>query len=213
MTTVNRPIDVEITDTKPHPGRRMTEEEFVAWCDEDTKAEWVDGEVIVMAPSSDGHARLNLWVARVIAELAEQRSLGEVRGPQTQIRIGPKRQRREPDVVFVAKDRRDIIRANHIEGAPDLIIEIVSPESVTRDWRDKYQAYEAAGVREYWVIDPNAQRMDAYQLGSEGYTQIAEVDGLVRSEVLHGFFIRTSWLWQDPLPKLAEVMRELGVRI
>lgn len=213
MTTFNRPIDIEISDAKPHPGRRMTEEEFISWCDEDTKAEWVDGEVIVMSPANSAHVRLNLWLGRVIGEFVEHHDLGEVLGPQAQIRIGPKRQRREPDLLFVSKPRRDIIRTNHVEGPPDLIIELVSPESITRDWRDKYQAYEAAGVREYWVIDRNAQRMDAYQLGAEGYAQIEETDGAVRSDVIPGFYLRSAWLWQDALPKVADVMRELGVRI
>jgi Uma2 family endonuclease len=156
---------------------------------------------------------LNIWLTRVLGEFVEHHDLGQVRGPQTQIRIGPKRQRREPDVLFVSQSRRDVIRTNHIEGPPDLIIELVSPDSITRDWRDKYQAYEAAGVREYWVIDRNAQRMDAYQLGPGGYALIDEKDGTVRSGVIAGFYLRPAWLWQDPLPKVADVMRELGVRI
>ena len=91
-------------------------------------------------------------------------------------------------------------------------MEIVSPDSIARDWRDKYHAYEAAGVPEYWVIDRPSQRLVAYRLGDNGYELIPESDGVVRSAVLPGFFIRPKWLWQDPLPKVAEVLRELGVR-
>ncbi|HEV2292563.1 MAG TPA: hypothetical protein VGR35_01830 [Tepidisphaeraceae bacterium] len=54
MTTIERASErEEVSDGKPHPGRRMTEEEFVEWCDDKTHAEWVDGEVIVMSPVSD----------------------------------------------------------------------------------------------------------------------------------------------------------------
>ena len=212
MTTVNDAIDRDTSDQKPHPGRRMTEEEFVEWCDEDTQAEWIEGEVIIMAPESDAHADLNGWLYILVRSFVEDRDLGVVRGPRTQIRIGPKRQRREPDLLFVAGIRRDIIRKNHVEGAPDLIVEIVSPDSVTRDWRDKFHAYAAAGVREYWVVDLLHKRLDVYRLGDNGYEVIPETDGVVRSAVLPGFFIRPKWLWQEPLPKVAEALGELGVQ-
>src|SRR5437868_15499435 len=99
MTTLNRGVEPsEISDGKPHPGRRMTEEEFVAWCDEDTKAEWVDGDVIVMAPVSDAHSNLNGWLLALIRLFVENHDLGEVRGSEFQARFGNLRRRRVPDV-------------------------------------------------------------------------------------------------------------------
>src|SRR5688500_2046697 len=155
MAMLNDIINDKVVEgRKPHPGRRMTEEEFVEWCTEKTKAEWVDGEVIVMSPVNESHWRLNIWLTAILVGFIEHHDLGELCGPKTQIRLTLAKQRREPDLLFIAKDRKSIIHRNHIEGAPDLVIEIVSPESVTRDWREKYAAYEASGVREYWVIDP-----------------------------------------------------------
>ncbi len=164
-----------------------------------------------MSPVNDSHWRLNNWLTRLLGTFVEHHDLGELCGPQTQIRLAWQKQRREPDLLFIAKVRKGIIHRNHIEGAPDLVIEIVLPESVTRDWRDKYAAYEASGVREYWVIDPMSQRMDAYALTDASYKQIAEVEGIVRSGVLPGFFLKPEWLWQDPLPKVAGILKELGI--
>jgi Uma2 family endonuclease len=205
--------DVEgVADGKPPPGRRMTEEEFVAWCDENTKAEWIDGEVIVVSPASAKHVRLARFLLHILDALVTERDLGEVLGTELQVRLGPQRRRRVPDVLFVAKGRLAIIRSHHVEGAPDLIIEIVSPDSEARDWRDKHLEYEAAGVRDYWVIDQQSQVVEADALGTDGrYMRIPEQDGTLSSSVLPGFRLELAWLWQDPLPNTRAILKELGV--
>ena len=196
---------------KAPPRLRMTEDEFVAWCDEDVKAEWVDGEVIVHSPANIKHVRLEKFLLQVVDGFVTHHDLGEVIGPEFQIRLGALR-RRVPDILFVAKERLDIIQSNHIEGAPDLVMEIVSPDSLARDWREKYLEYEAVGVREYWVIEPMAERVEAYALGEDKrYARIEEKDDAVHSLVLPGFYLKPAWLWQDPLPKVVDVLRELQV--
>lgn len=214
MTMTNDIIDDALADgRKPHPGRRMTEEEFVEWCTEKTRAEWVDGEVILMSPVNRAHGRLNIWLIQVLGRYVEHHDLGEILGPETQIRLPAPTQRREPAILFIPKARSAIVRPTYVDGPPDLIIELVSPESVARDWREKYSAYQASGVREYWVIDPMAERADFYVLRDEKYQLINPVEGAVRSEVLPGFYIRPEWLWQDPLPKVAGIIKELGVAL
>lgn len=194
------------------PRRRMTEEEFVAWCDEDVKAEWVDGEVIVHSPANIWHVRLAKFLLQLLDGFAVRYDLGEVLGPELQIRFSGLRRRRVPDILFIRKERSSIVRSGHIEGAPDLVIEIVSPDSVARDWREKYLEYEAAGIREYWVIDPMAESVEAYALGADGrYTRIEVQDDAIHSTVLPGFYLKPAWLWQEPLPKVGDVLREMGV--
>jgi Uma2 family endonuclease len=189
----------------------MTEEEFVAWCNEDTRAEFVDGEVIVLSPESRIDEALQWLIGGVLSIYVEQRGLGEVYGPnmQTRLRVG---RRRSPDLIFVRTDRLHLFAEKHFEGAPDLAVEIVSADSGARDWHDKYLEYEASGVREYWVIDPAIQRVDAYALNDAGrYELLPLTDGAYRSIVVPGFFLRPEWLWQDPLPNKLELLRELGV--
>ncbi len=200
------------TKPKPAPRRRMTEEEFVAWCDEDTKAEWIDGEVIVASPASLVHVRYASFLLQIMAALARQHDLGEVLGPEFQVRLASQHRRRVPDVLFVAKERADILKANHVEGAPDLVIEIVSPDSLARDWREKYLEYEAAGASEYWIIDPMSRRVEVYALGEDGkYARLRKKDRALHSTVLKGFYLKPDWLWQEPLPNPLEILKELGV--
>ena len=92
-------------------------------------------------------------------------------------------------------------------------MELVSPESVVRDWHDKYRDYERAGVREYWVIDRIEHRVETFALGRDGkYRQIEEQKGKIASTVLKGFYLRPEWLLAPQPPELLKVLRELGVK-
>ena len=195
------------------PTGPMTEDEFVAWCDEDVKAEWVDGEVIIMSPASSRHVQIATWLIRVMGDFVEDRDLGAVLGTELMIRLGRQRRRRVPDILFVARERLGLLRKNHFEGAPDLAIEIVSPDSRERDCRDKFDDYRKGGVREYWIIDPDEEELSAYALGANRrYAAIPPVDGRVHSEVIPGFFLRPEWLWRSPLPRKADVLRAMRRR-
>lgn len=192
----------------PPPGRRLSEDEFVAWCGEDTRAEWVDGEVIVMSPASWIHARLTRFLMSLLGDFADLKKLGEVVGVEFSVRLNTKR--RLPDVLFVANERLNNLHPKYLEGPPNLIIEVVSDDSVDRDWRTKYYEYEAAGVDEYWIVDPLYQRLEAYRLADgKAYQRIVPIEGKVASQVVAGFYLRNEWLWQQPLPTVPEVLSEL----
>lgn len=199
------------SDTLLTLSETLSEEEFVALCDEDIKAEFVFGEVIVHTPVSQKHYRLSSFLGALLKLFVEERALGEVCWPEFQVRLQPGL-RRVPDLLFVSRERAEIIQENHVEGAPDLMVEIISPDSEERDWREKYQEYERAGVREYWVIDPYSQVMVMYRLGGEGhYRRAALEEGIYCSEVVTGFWLRPDWLWQDPLPAVLEIAGEMGI--
>lgn len=208
-----RPRLRDLASGKPLPSLRMTEEEFVAWSDEDTRAEWVDGEVVLMAPDNTDHILLNDWLLALVRIFVEERKLGVVFAKTSMVRFAGIRRRRLPDLHFVAAAREKIIKSTYIDGAPDLVIEIVSPDSASRDRREKFLEYEKAGVKEYWIIDPALQRVELYVLKGRKYEQRPEEGGgVLRSAVLAGFFLKTRWLWQRPLPHTLKTLRELGVR-
>jgi Uma2 family endonuclease len=79
-------------------------------------------------------------------------------------------------------------------------MEIISYDSQERDRQEKYQEYQAAGVREYWLIAPLTQRIDVYCLITEGrYEPLTPESGGYRSAVIPGFFINPQWLWGRPV--------------
>ncbi len=213
--------DFDSPETEVVSPRRMTEEEFVAWCDEDTRAEWVDGEVVMMSPMSDPHSDVASWLGSVLRIFVEEHDLGVVR-PEMQARLVGLRRRRVPDLWFVTKEREGLIDRACLDGPPDLAVEIVSPDSAGRDWREKYLEYEAAGVREYWVIDPASQHMEAYALAAAApepgqppatrYRRLSEEDGVIASVVLSGLRLRVNWLWPQTRVKVLEALAQMGVR-
>jgi Uma2 family endonuclease len=191
----------------------MTEEEFLEFCDEDTRAEYIDGEVIVHSPGSYIHENISGFLLSLLRFFVDQHQLGFVPGSNFQIRLRPGL-RRVPDLIFVSKENEQNIARTELEGSPDLAVEIVSLDSFERDWRDKYFEYEQAGIREYWVVDPNSQQMKVYCLNEQGKFESQQAEkGIFKSKVLPGFWIKPEWLWQDPLPNVISIAKELKIKI
>ncbi len=195
----------------PPPVGRMTEEQFVAWCTEDVRAEWVDGEVIIMSPASSYHSELIFWLAGVIGYYIDEKQLGRLFGIELITRLAAIKQRRLPDLMFVDKSRSDIIRPTYLEGPPDMALEVVSDDSVDRDWKDKYAAYARAGVREYWVIDPLVKRAALFVLVNGRFEQAEEADGWLASTVIGGLRLKTVWFWPETRPTRGAALREMGL--
>lgn len=196
--------ELVVTPTTDEHRLRMTYEEYLAWADEDTRAEWVNGEVTVFMPSSWTHQGFVFFLASLLGLYVRLFHLGEVRFAPFQMRLGPARSAREPDLLFVATDHLDRVRENWLQGPADLVIEIVSADSITRDRRDKLVEYEAAGVAEYWWFDsrPGHRESRFFRLtDEERYAEIRpDAAGRYHSAVLPGFWLNPNWLWQDPLP-------------
>ena len=70
----------------------------------------------------------------------------------------------QPDLVFVRAERRNIIKKNRIEGPPDLVIEVLSPSSISYDRVTKFEVYETSGIQEYWIVNPKTQSIEVYNL-------------------------------------------------
>lgn len=202
--------EMNIRQTTP---AKMTYEEFLAWADEDTPAEWVDGEVILMSPVSNRHQDLADFLTALLRFFVETRQLGFVRSGPFQMKLAARPSGREPDVLFLSADRSDRLKEMYLDGPADLVVEVISTESRTRDREDKFYEYEQAGVREYWLIDPIRKQAEFYLLGEDGIYHPATVgpDGEFHSEALKGLRLKVAWLWQEPLPPLLTVLKEWGI--
>ncbi|MDX1942898.1 MAG: Uma2 family endonuclease [Saprospiraceae bacterium] len=104
----------------------------------------------------------------------------------------------QPDLVFVRQERLDIIdKKEGILGRPDMVIEIMSPNSVKRDRFDKKDLYERFAVPEYWIVDPQNMTIEIYKLQNNRYELIAFAaqSGIVRSEALGGWELEINQLF------------------
>jgi Uma2 family endonuclease len=115
---------------------------------------------------------------------------------------------REPDVIYLSPAHRNRFLSTYIAGPADLVVEVVSPESVERDRVTKFAEYREGGVPEYWLLDPDTERAEFYQLDDHGAYQVIapDADGVYRSAVLPGFWLKVAWLWQDPRPTQQTVL-------
>jgi Uma2 family endonuclease len=209
-SNISRTIE-NVSTQSPPPDfkKRVTFEEYLAMHGDATMSEWIDGEVIVMAAAAADHQRIGSFVETIMKLFVEIHGLGEVFRSPFAMKLEELRRGREPDVLFVSKKRSHLIKKNYLDGAADLAIEIISPESVERDTEEKFFEYEAASVKEYWLIDPNYKTAVFYQLdGKKRYRRVKLTEGVYRSKVLKGFFLRVDWLWQTP-PPTVDALREL----
>ena len=123
---------------------------------------------LVMSPSpSTNHQRLVRRLSRML-ENGIQEAGGEVLFARMDVRLTDDTVV-QPDVLYVAPDRTDRIGEQEINGAPTLIVEVASPSTSHLDAFDKKQLYEAHGVEEYWIVDPDTETVEVYTAGDEGY--------------------------------------------
>ena len=189
-----------VTRAKKPVRFKMSYEEYLAWHDEDTRAEWVDGEVIIHMPVKPIHQIVLGFLSQLLSLYIELYDLGQLLVAPLEMKIDIEANSREPDILFIAKENLYRLTEDRLAGPADLIVEIISQESVRRDRDDKFKEYRAAGVREYWLIDPRPrkERADFYWLNESGEYQLlgTEDDERVESQVLAGFWLKPAWLWQ-----------------
>jgi Uma2 family endonuclease len=218
MTDVLQPSPQTDAEAGSAPARgdasapiRMTFDEFMAWDPETGRAEWVNGEVILVAPAAAEHQDLVVFLIWLLADYIVPRRLGRLFSAPFLMRLPNRPSGREPDLLFIAAEHADRVKSTYRDGPADLVIEVLSPDSERRDRVDKLQEYEAAGIPEYWLFDPLRKDAFFFLLGEDGryHLSVADQDGIYCSRVLDGFRLKVDWLWRRPLPALANALAEL----
>ena len=198
--------DVLQTEEKP---KKISYTEFLTWADEDTLAEWVDGEVIMTSPASARHQDIVRFLIAVLSAVVEEHTLGTIRPAPFQMKLT--NSGREPDLLFLAQAHSERLKKTYLDGPADLVVEIISPESIGRDRGDKFYEYERAGIPEYWLIDPLREQAEFYQLDKKGLYRLTSPDaeGVYHSAQLPGFTLPVAWLWSPP--RVLDALRYLNL--
>ncbi len=190
-------------------GKKYTFDDFCFLIKEGQKADLIDGVIYMSSPDNTDANSLFMWLGGLIGLFAEERELGEVYGSRVAFRL-EEHQSPEPDIAFVRTDRLHIVQRGFVDGPPDLAIEIVSPDSIERDYVRKREQYRLAGVPEYWIVDELEQRIVLLRRSASGaYREIKPRKGVLYSQALPGFWLRPEWLWQEPRPKKKMVLAEI----
>ena len=174
---------------------KLSFEEFRQLPSDGKRYELVRGEVRVTPAPATRHQALvqnlsgNLWPFVI------KNKLGEVWTAPLDVRLGEDTAL-QPDLIFISNARAGIIQADWIAGAPDLVVEVLSPSTTAHDRATKLPIYAESGVAEVWLIDPQAKTLEVLKLGGKKYYVDATLvgDQVLASNLFPG--------WQLPLTDL-----------
>jgi len=168
-------------------------------------AEFVDGVVIKMSPVELLHDALSRFLENLFEAYLELLGGGLVL--QAPVVMKTEKKSREPDLMVLLPENVEKAKRTYVDGAADLVVEIISPESVERDRGDKFAEYELAEVKEYWLLDPMRKETLFYVLTADGVFQRRdpEANGIYTSMVLPKLRLNVNLLWQESLPKYSQV--------
>lgn len=175
--------------------------------------EWIDGTVIKMSPVHDKHDMLVRYLAILLETYFAYREIGQIRQGPFVMRYqfdddGETRRRdREPDIQVILHSNPNKLTPTFMDGAANIVIEVVSPESVQRDYGEKLYEYERAGVTEYWIIDPIQSKARFYHLNAEQAYVLQAVSEVYETERLAGLKLHIPTLWKANLPKPPEIVK------
>ncbi|HEX7593091.1 MAG TPA: Uma2 family endonuclease [Anaerolineae bacterium] len=159
--------------------------------DDGKRHELINGEHIMSPAPKTRHqnASGNLF-ARMHA-FARQHNLGRVFAAPFDV-VFSDFDATEPDILFISREHETILTEDNARGAPDLVVEILSPSTAELDRKVKYALYEKYGVREYWIITPDAEIVQIFARRPVGYELLGNFSGKqeIHSEVMSGFTCR-----------------------
>jgi Uma2 family endonuclease len=154
----------------------LTYEDYVLLPNDRNRHEILEGELTVTPAPSTKHqtASGNLFV--LLAHHIKQRDLGKLFHAPIDL-VLESTSVLQPDLLFVSKARQNIITERAVEGAPDLVIEILSPATSRTDRTTKAQIYSRHRVPAYWIVDPEQEVIEIYLLEADGYRLAATLQG------------------------------------
>ena len=148
------------------------------------------GGKLTMTPAPGWrHQRISRRIEMRLATYVEEHDLGEVFDAPTDVLLNEQNVV-QPDLLFISKGREGLLSERGvIDGAPDMVIEILSPSTSTVDTLEKREVYERSGVREYWIVDAEGRTVFAYALKNSRYELIykASRGERIPSSVVKGF--------------------------
>ena len=174
-----------------------TYQDYLELPDDRNRYEILQGELIMSPAPVTIHQKISMILINFLFNYTSKKHMGSVFHAPYDVILSDINIL-QPDVIFVSNANKKIITEKNIQGAPDLVIEILSLATAYHDLIEKKEIYQSAGVKEYWIVDPKMQWIEVYVLEEGKYHlfQRAEKSGTVQSKILAGFEI--------PLAKIFE---------
>ena len=196
-----------VTETKT----KLTYEDY-AKTPEGERYELLEGELIMAAAPNMAHQRVGIRLGGEFYIFLMDADLGEAYMAPTDVYLSDT-DVVQPDLLFTSKARTHIRNGKNIRGAPDLVVEILSPSTSSRDWGHKRDLYAKHGVKEYWLVDPYAKQVMVMPLEDVRYEIVGvyREDDTLRSPTLEGFDLDLGRVFDDVFDEiLADVLEDMS---
>ncbi|MHB8879399.1 MAG: Uma2 family endonuclease [Myxococcaceae bacterium] len=151
------------------PGRfKLTVDEYMELPNDGKRYQILDGELDVTPAPSPRHQKISRKLQVILMRALEETGLGEVYNAPIDV-ILDKHNVIQPDLVFIRKERMEMVGPKNIQGVPDLLVEILSPSTRRTDVLVKSRIYASFGVPSYWIVDPDLDRLELFRLEAGTY--------------------------------------------
>jgi len=141
--------------------------------DDLNRYEIIEGELYMTPAPSTKHQGVQRELGQVLYNFIKKRDLGTIFYAPCDVVLS-NTDVVEPDLLFISKKRKSIITEKNIQGAPDLVVEIISPNTKNIDRINKKKLYEKYGVREYWIVDPEDEKVEVWTLEGKEFRLLGE---------------------------------------
>ena len=150
----------------------------------------IGGELVMSPSPTPTHQRISLNLSVALYLFVKEHDLGQILVAPMDVYLS-ETDTPQPDILFIAKTRLGIIGEKYVDGAPDLVVEILSPSAAYYDLKKKKRLYEASGVKEYWIVEPEAQEIEVYALVEGRFDLFGREagQGTITSKLLAGFSV------------------------
>jgi len=168
---------------------RLTYADYMKMSD-DERYELLNGELVMAAAPLLYHQYILRKLLNEMSDYIDERNLGELYSSPADVVLSDT-DVVQPDILFVSRQRSHILTRENIHGAPDLVVEILSPATAERDQTVKLDLYARHGVKEYWIVDPDAKAISVLLRGESGF-EVNDIYGegqTMRSPMLEGFSV------------------------
>ncbi|MGA3326299.1 MAG: Uma2 family endonuclease [Terriglobia bacterium] len=176
---------------------RLTYDDFCLLPEDGKRREIIEGELFVTPSPQTPHQRAVMRLSVHLWQFVDSHELGEVFGAPFDV-VFSEFDVVEPDLLYISNARANVLTNKNVQGAPDLVVEVLSESTARVDRSIKLKLYGKFGVQEYWIIDPNGPSAEIYRRGNEGLALVAKLSAgdALTSPMFPGFSV--------PLLKLTE---------
>jgi Uma2 family endonuclease len=181
------------------PRRRITYEEYASWPEDGRRYEILDGEAVELSAPTPDHQEVlaNLYVS--IREFLLKTGAGKAWISPIDVVPDP-HWVVQPDVIAIRRENLGVVGRKAVTGAPDLLVEVLSPSTEARDRGVKRQLYERIGVRELWLVDLEERTLEQYAAEGGALRPVARHGAAARvdSRAFPGLAVELAWVWPEP---------------